>query len=248
MDKGGSAKSSIPSRPLFKPAPAMLIGLAIAIGLPLILSLGIRLADRIGVVSGDEFASMRLAVAILEIVSLLALVTIGERRLPGSVGIWPPNLDDLRYGLGAAALCATLAIVVPIAFNSSSSAEGSFAFRWAALFPENVLAFYRGTFWLVLPTLIAVAIAHELALRGFIASRLRTLTGNVMLAGTAAFILSLVAEVPLWGLTYTLEVAPIEAILISLFLWKRRLLPCIVGNFAVGLLLFFLTMASRESA
>ena len=237
----------MPSKPLFQPAQAILIGVGIAVALPFLLSLAIWIADRIGVISGNEFVSIRLAVAVIEIASFLALVTIGERRLPGSGGIWRPSLDDLRYGLAAAALCSTFAIIVPAAFNSSTIAEGTFKYRWAALFPENVLTFSRGDGWLVLPTLAAIAIAHELAMRGFVASRLRTLSGNIILAGVLALTLSLVAALPLVGVTYTLEVAPIEAILVGLFLWKRRLLPCIVGNFAVGTLLFTLTVASAES-
>jgi tetratricopeptide (TPR) repeat protein len=248
LDTGGAAKRPLPSRPLFHPPQATLIGIGIALGLPVLLGLALWVGDRLGVSSGNEFVAIRLATAVLEIASLLALVTLGERRLPGSVGIWPPSLDDMRFGLGAAAVCSTLAIIMPAAFNSSPSAEGSFAFRWAALFPENVLALYRGSFWLVLPTLAAIAIAHELGMHGFVASRIRTLSGSVIVAGASAFALSFLASVPLFGLTYTLEVAPIEAVLIGLFLWKRRLLPCIVGNFAVGTVLFLLTIASREPA
>lgn len=233
---------------LFQPGRGVLIGLGIAFGVPFLSGLLISLGLLLGFISGSQPLTIRLVAALFEIAALTALITVGERRRLGSVGIRPPTMDDLRYGLGVAAVCAILAILVPAAFElTASPIYGPIRARLAALFPPNVLALYRGTFWLALTTIATASIAQELAMRGFVASRIRTLTGNVVVAGAAALAVSLLANLPLWGLAYTVEVAPIEAILVALFLWKRRLLPCIVANFAVGTLLLVLASGAGSA-
>src|SRR5271170_3940337 len=81
-----------PSALPFPPTQAMLIGIGVAFGVPFLLGLMIWLAGHMGFTSGSHSLPIRLFAAIIEIVSLIALVTVGERRRLGSVGIWQPTL------------------------------------------------------------------------------------------------------------------------------------------------------------
>ena len=236
--------NAIVSAASFEPRQAMLIGFAIVLGVPMLSGLIIRLAPLLHLNLDGIVLVIRLVVALGEIAALVGVITIGERRRLGSVGVRPAIFDDLKYGLGFAAVCCMLAIIIPAAlFRTASPVSVPIGSRLATLYPSRVLALYRGTFVLALLTLAAAATAQELAMRGFAASRLRTFSGNVLLGGVAALALSLLANLPLWGLAFTLEIAPIEALLVGLFLWKRRLLPCIIANFAVGVLLLILAGA-----
>jgi len=246
-ERDRDAGSAIPAAP-FHPRQAMLVGLAIVFGVPFLSGLFIRLAPLLDLNSRGAALTIRLVAALGEITALVGVITIGERRRLGSVGIRQPSFDDLKYGSGLAAICCMFAIIIPAAFVlSESPTSAPIGSRLAALFPSRVLSLYRGTFLLAVPALAAAAIAEELAMRGFAASRLRTFSGNIALGGVAALTLDLIANLPLRGLVYTVEIAPIEALLVGLFLWKRRLLPCIIANFAVGILLLVIATASGKT-
>ncbi len=227
----------------------MLLGFAIVFGVPIFFGLFIWLAALLHLNVSNVVLPIRLIAALGEVAALGAVITIGERRPLGSVGIRQPTFDDVKFGLGLAAICCMLAILVPAAlFLPEAPVSGPLGTRLAALFPSRVLSLYRGTFFLAFLTIAAASIAEELAMRGFAASRLRTYSGNVVVGGVAALTLNLVAYLPLWGLAFTVAIAPIEALLVALFLWKRRLLPCIIANFAVGVLLLVLATAGGKVA
>ena len=116
------------------------------------------------------------------------------------------------------------------------------------LLPANALPLYRGTPEYAAIVIALAAIAQELAMRGFAASRLRTLTGSALIGGAAALLLDLLANLPLWGFAHAIEIAPVEALLVGVFLWKRRLLPCVVANFALGLFVLMLAAVTGTPA
>ncbi len=229
MSSRGPQPVSVPAA-FFRSEKMMLGGIGVAFGVPLLCGLGIRVALWLGADLGGAVSTIRLLAALAEVAILVGVVTVGERRRLGSVGIRQPTVADLKDGLVLAAICCTLAIVV---------------LSMAAPIPSRLVSLYRGSFVVAVLTLAAVAIAQELGMRGFAASRLRTFSGSALVGGAAALALSLVANVPLWGLAYTIELAPVEALLVGFFLWKRRLLPCVVANFAVGVsILALITFAA----
>jgi tetratricopeptide (TPR) repeat protein len=224
------APASLPSRH----QRALAVGLAIAFGAPFLAGAIIRLAPLLGVDLGGAVLTIRLVAALAVIASLVAVVSIVEKRVLGSVGIRPPAVADLKTGLAVAAGCFLLAILIPSVFATSAS-PASTRIGWGVrmLFPARAMPLNQAPFLFALLVVAAAAMAQELAMRGFAASRLRTYTGSVLIGGAAALALDLIANLPLWGLRYTIEIAPIEALLVILFLWKRRLLPCIVADFTL---------------
>lgn len=239
---GGSApaRSSI-----FRAQPATVVGLAIAFGAPFLTGASIRIAAWLGADLGGTVLTIRLVTALAEIAALVALVSAGERRLLGSVGVRPPTAVDVRTGLGLAAGCFLLAILIPsIAGSVASQATASIVLRARVLFPTNALPWYRATLAYALIVVALAAISQELAMRGFVVSRLRSFTGSALIGGAAALALDLLANLPLWGFAYTIAIAPVEALLVAMFLWKRRLLPCIVANFSLGVFVLMLAAAS----
>jgi tetratricopeptide (TPR) repeat protein len=225
------------------------IGLAIAFAVPFSVGAIVWIAALIGADLGSAVLFIRLSAALAEIVALILVIRVGEQRLLGSVGIREPAGIDLKIGLAFGAAGVALAILIPSIF-ASSMPQGSVALwsRIRALYVAQSLPLSDSPLALALLVAAAAAIAEELAMRGFAASRLRTLTGSVLIGGAAALAIDLIAHLPLWGLAYTIEIAPIEALLVGLFLWKRRLLPCIVANFTAGAAVLILVALAGSQA
>jgi tetratricopeptide (TPR) repeat protein len=141
-------------------------------------------------------------------------------------------------GLAFAAGSVVLAILIPALSGSAFSDASSLRlWRIRVVFPIHALSPAGGGFVVGVVTVALCAVAHELAMRGFAASRFRMVTQSTLGAGLAALAMDLLANLPLWGLAYTAATAAVEVLLLGLFLWKRRLLPCIVANFALGMVL-----------
>ncbi len=244
----GAASAIAPSS-IFRAQPATVAGLAIAFGIPFLVGASIRIAAWLGTDLSGAVLTIWLVTALAEIAALLGVVSAGERRLLGSVGFRPPTAEDLRTGLGLAAGCFLLAVLIPsIAGPASSQASAPIISGVRVLLPANALPLYRGTPAYAAIVIALAAIAQELAMRGFAASRLRTLTGSALIGGAAALLLDLLANLPLWGFAHAIEIAPVEALLVGVFLWKRRLLPCVVANFALGLFVLMLAAVTGTPA
>jgi tetratricopeptide (TPR) repeat protein len=249
--EGGTAEAASATAPssISFVQPATVAGLAIAFGTPFLVGASIRIAASLGADLDGAVLTVRLVTALAEIAALIGVVCAGERRTLGSVGFRPPTAEDFRTGLGIAAGCFLLAILIPsIAGSASSDASAPIISRVRVLFPANALPLYRGTFAYAAIVIAFAAIAQELAMRGFAASRLRTFTGSALIGGAVALLLDLLANLPLWGFAYAIEIAPVEALLVGLFLSKRRLLPCVVANFALGLFALMLAAVAGTPA
>lgn len=231
------------------PVSATTIGFAVAAAVPFASGIAIGIALALGSAPGTVISIVSLAASILEIAGILAIVTYGEKRLLGSVGIRPPTTQDLKLGLGVGLGLFLLAIIIPtIAMAPSSRASIALGSHLRLLLPATGMPATLGSFAFAILVIAIAAIARELTMRGFAASRLRTLSGSVVLGGAGALALDLVAHLPLWGFGFALAVAPIEAVLVSLFLWKRRLLPCVVANFTAGAMVLMLAAVAGTRA
>jgi tetratricopeptide (TPR) repeat protein len=225
------------------PASATAIGLAIAGAIPFASGIVVAVIMALGGAPDTVISDVALAASILEIAAILAIVRYGEKRLLGSVGIRQPAAQDLKLGLGFGVGLFLLAILIPtVAMAPSSRACVTLGSRLRLLFPSARIPATGGSFAFAILVIAIAAIARELTMRGFAASRLRTMTRSAALGGAGALALDLAAHLPLWGFGFAIVVAPIEAILVGLFMWKRRLIPCIVANFTAGAMV--LTLAA----
>jgi tetratricopeptide (TPR) repeat protein len=225
------------------PASATAIGFAIAGAIPFASGIVVGVITALGGAPDKVISAVSLAASILEIAAILAIVRYGEKRLLGSVGIRQPTDQDLKLGLAFGLGLFLLAILIPtVAMAPSSRACVALGSHLRLLFPSARIPATGGSFAFAILVIAIAAIARELTMRGFAASRLRTMTGSVALGGAGALALDLAAHLPLWGFGFAIVVAPIEAILVGLFLWKRRLLPCVVANFTAGAMV--LTLAA----
>ncbi len=244
---GDGSQPHVPA-PGLPATEAMLAGLAIAFAAPFLSGVAIRIAGWFGADLGGAVLTIRLISAVAAIAALVVIVRVGEGRLLGSIGIRRPAAADLTDGLAVAAGCLILAILVASIFFAAPTSHVSapLLFRLRVLFPEHALPSYGGALVYGLAVVALAAIAQELAMRGFAASRLRTFTGSALIGGAAALALDLLANLPLWGVAYTVAIAPVEALLVGTFLWKRRLLPCIVADFALGTFVLIVGVAAMS--
>lgn len=218
-----------------RPVSATAVGLAIAGAVPFALGIIVWSLVSLGDASETTVLGVALIASAAEIAAIVAIIRYGENRLLGSVGIRPPAAQDLKLGLGFGLGLFLLAILIPtMAMGTSSRASVGLGSHLRLLFPGFRIPATSGSFAFAILVVAITAVAEELAMRGFAASRLRTMTRSVAVGGVAALALDLAAHLPLWGFGYTIAIAPAEAILVGLFLWKRRLLPCVVANFTAG--------------
>jgi tetratricopeptide (TPR) repeat protein len=208
-----------------------------------------RIAETLGGEPAGVPGAIVLIAAAAEIVALIVVVRYGENRLLGSVGIRPPDTADLKVGLGFGLGFFLLAILIPsLLALPASHASVAIGSHLRVLFPGYMIAPGGAPVLAAIAVATVAVIAEELAMRGFAASRLRTLTGSVVVGGALALGLDLAAHLPLWGIRCTVAIAPIEALLVGLFLWKRRLLPCVVANFTfTALVLILVAIAGTRS-
>jgi tetratricopeptide (TPR) repeat protein len=231
------------------PARATAAGLAIAFAVPFAAGAIIRIIASLGGELGGASIAILLVAAASEIAALIVVVRYGENRLLGSVGIRPPDTADLKIGLGFGLGFFLLAILIPSAVAMpASQACVALGLHLRVLSPGYELPAGRVPVLAGMLVVAVAAIAEELAMRGFVASRLRTLTGSALIGGAAALGLDLAAHLPLWGIRYAIAIAPVEALLVGLFLWKRRLLPCVVANFTLSALALILVAVAGTPA
>ena len=145
-----------------------------------------------------------------------------------SIGIVSPALSDLVLGVSAfLALLLIQRVLSPLLLHilASSTAEGA-----AAIAPGQVALIAQWS-W---PTILAVAasgsIFEEIWARGYGIERFEALTHNTFASATIMFVLDLAAHVPFWGIRYAVLIAPYQILFLGLYLWQRRLMPCVVAH------------------
>jgi tetratricopeptide (TPR) repeat protein len=240
------------------PASATAAGFAVAFAVPFATGVIIWILASLGGAPNTVVPAVALVASLAEIAAILAVVRYGEKRLLGSVGIRPPAADDLKLGVGVGFGLFVLSILIPsVGGIAPAGASVAIVSHVRVIYPDYAIPASLTSLLFGLLVVAVTAIARELAMRGFAASRLRTLSGSVLIGGAGALALDLAAHLPLWGMESALVFAPAEAMLVGLFLWKRRLLPCIVANFTAGAMVLILVAAagtptgaplSRESA
>lgn len=168
--------------------------------------------------------------AIIVIVILL-VVHYWERLPMRSVGIFRLAFSDLYLGIGAFVAILLIEMAsTPLLVWILTAGRGSHGLGIAAIDPRQVALIAQWP-W---PTMIAVAVTagvfEELWARGYGIERLEALTGSTIAAAVVTLALDLGAHVPFWGIRYAILIAPIQVVLLALYLWRRRIAPCVIAH------------------
>ncbi len=221
------------------PAPRVrllpiLVGLLIGLGLPWLPTerVLLPLIVRFGWKWATDWGAMILFHNALILIALPALVLFWERLPLSSIGIRRPTLSDLGLGLGAYTVLIVLNGIIAAAHGLfTPAAMHEFTKHGVSpLAPGQFAQLREIPLSLSLASAVANGFAEEMAARGFAIERLRTLTRSTMAAAVIALLLDLGAHLPFWGYRYALEIAPDQIVFVMLYLWQRRLGPCIVAH------------------
>jgi len=214
----------MPTQPRTQNRVVILIGLAIALGLPFShLSAWTKLHSGLGPLWGGEVFWVAFFLLILCYVLLI------ERRPLSSIGFRRPGLADFATGVLAAILIVAGDIgisVVDRILHLTVKAETAALF--VAPFGYRVFIVTRA------------ALVEEMAFRGYGIERIVDLTGSRWLAAFLTFVVFTLAHYPGGGLAVALAAACGGLFLTLLYLWRRNLWATIWAHWltdAVGLLL-----------
>ncbi len=212
------------------------IGLAIGFGFPFLVGLLDLVFDHFGWSWGPHIGLPWLCGELLILATLLALVRYWERLPLASVGLHWPEASDFTHGVAAFLFLMGLMIAIPPIYSLIyQGSAGNLSKGFEPLAPGVFTDLRAIPLWLAIAIVIAAGITTELAVRGYGIERLQALTGSVAAGAAAALVLDLLAHLPIWGLRYTIMFAPVQLGLIALYLWRRRLVPCIVANLLMGI-------------
>jgi membrane protease YdiL (CAAX protease family) len=208
--------------------PATLTGLAIALfGL-----LGVALLTRTSIGRGESINRHRehvltvAGIAALTIV-LLAIVVFWEKQPLSSIGLKPPTLDAVFWGLGLAVAYIYLLGPLLMALPGWLGLKGyDVGLEKTANFP----------WWYIVLTIIVFGFAKEILFCGYVIERLSSITGYLWLACCISALAATIALVPMggWGETPSIFVSGVIAAL--LYVWFRDLTPLIVANITANIM------------
>jgi len=212
------------------------IGLAIGFGLPFLVGLVDLIFDYFGWSWGPRIGMPWLCGELLILAALLALVHFRERLPLASVGLHRPVASDFTLGFAAYLFLMVLMVLTPPIYSLiRNGSPGDLAKGFEPLAPGIFTDLRALPLWLAIAIVVVAGMTTELAVRGYGIERLQALTGSVVAGAAAALVLDLLAHLPIWGFRYTLLFAPVQLCFIGLYLWRRRLMPCIVANVLLGL-------------
>ncbi len=202
--------------------PATLTGLAIALfGL-----LGVALAAREREGAGNDANKLRIHVmsvagtAALTIV-LLVIVVFWEKQPLSSIGLKPPTLDTVFWGLGFAVVYIYLLGPLLMALPGWLGVKGYKA-GWTKA--------SKSPWWYIILTIVVVATSEEILFCGFAIERLSSITGYLWVACLISAAASTITRVPMWGGGITPSLFLTGLIVALLYVWFRDLTPLIVAH------------------
>jgi tetratricopeptide (TPR) repeat protein len=165
------------------------------------------------------------------IIAILLIVHFWERLPMRSIGIVRPAASDLFLGVAAfLALLLVQRILSPLLLRMLAGGKASNGQGAGAIAPSQVALIAQWS-W---PTMLAVAtsgsVFEEIWARGYGIERVEALTHSILVAAAITLALDLAAHVPFWGVRYAVLISPYEILFLGLYLWQRRLTPCIVAH------------------
>ncbi|HUY26067.1 MAG TPA: tetratricopeptide repeat protein [Candidatus Binataceae bacterium] len=161
-------------------------------------------------------------------VVILLVVHFWERLPMRSIGIAKLAVCDLV--LGIAGFLAVVLVEVIILPRVLSILTGSPGWRIAAMDARQFALIAKWSWPMVLATAMSAGIFEEVWARGYGVERLEGLTRGTLAAATITLVLDLGAHVPFWGLRYAVLIAPSQMVMLGLYLWRRRLIPCVIAH------------------
>lgn len=207
-----------------------LLGVACALLGPLLMTTPPM--QRLYVLAGSGYASVTLAQSTMWIVLAAALAchVYGDRLPLSDIGLVPPRLRSVLFGLavGASVYIGLYAIAFVLWKNGLFEAKA----------PAGQIL--QWPLWLRLFMLITAGVVEEALFRGFAIERLTVLTGRRWLAALFALAAFVAAHVPFWGLGAIATPIVGGGFFTLVYLWRRDLIACMVAHLAVdsvGLLL-----------
>ncbi len=165
------------------------------------------------------------------IIAILLIVHFWERLPIRSIGIAKPAVFDLVLGIAVFLLLLLVQRVLsPFLLHILASGKASSGDGAAAIAPSQVALIAQWS-W---PTILAVAasgsIFEEIWARGYGIERVEALTHSTLASAAIMLVLDLAAHVPFWGIRYAVLIAPYQILFLGLYLWQRRLMPCVVAH------------------
>lgn len=162
------------------------------------------------------------------VVAILVVVHFWERLPISSVGIFKFAASDLALGVAAFIGIAVIeGLALPFVL---SILTGSRDWGIASLDAHEFKLIAQWPWPLMIAAAVSAGIFEEIWARGYAVERLEALTRSTIAAGAIALALDLAAHVPFWGFRYALMIAPCQILLLGLYLWRRRLLPCVIAH------------------
>ena len=214
------------------PLAATIAGLIIALAFPFVpyvkflpLPHGLSASELVGI-QGIVAGLVGLAI-------LLAIITRWERLPLGSVGIRSVRTTDVLIGVAASIAILVLNSLVGIVYHVVFVGGPFHLLGVAEVAPRQSALFFGMPPLMMLLAATVAGCVEELADRGYFIERLKMLTGSTALAALAAWILPSALHIAFWGRNYLFVIAPMEAALVALYLWRRRLLPCVIAHVLV---------------
>lgn len=204
---------------------ATFCGLALALLVPLLPVL--LHADYRGAVPSHAQIVWGLVMHWINLLALLAVVLVWERRDFASIGVRPFRWSALALGLLAGFVISVLSGLLVNVMHLKADAQ----------FAQNLLAL---PFGLRLLLVLTAGVFEETLFRGYGIGRLTTLSGSRWLAAAITWGAFVAGHAPAVGWAYLPPIAIVSALITLLYLWKRDLVLNMTAHSTVdgiGLLL-----------
>lgn len=178
--------------------------------------------------SRPTIAGVETILAQATIAVVILLVVHSWERLPmRSVGIVQFAASDLVLGLAAFGMLLFLEGILPSLLMTATAFRG---WGFSGMDTRQLTLIDQIRWPVMLAVAISAGIYEELWARGYGVERLEALTHSTLAAAAITLTLDLGAHVPFWGFRYALLIAPGQMLLLGLYLWRRRLMPCVIAH------------------
>ncbi|HUY37909.1 MAG TPA: CPBP family intramembrane glutamic endopeptidase [Candidatus Binataceae bacterium] len=161
-------------------------------------------------------------------VTVLLVVHFWERLPMRSIGIVRFAATDLALGVAAFVGIGVIeGLALPLVLLVLT---GSHDWGIASSDAHQFKLISQWPWPLMLATAVSAGVYEEIWSRGYAVERLEALTHSTIAAAAVALTLDVGAHVPFWGIRYAILIAPCQVVLLGLYLWRRRLWPCVVAH------------------